>query len=392
MTDSESGNFSLVLNRYARYLVGPGDRRSLLVLGQRLFAKQKSSPPTRASADLLQAKEEELRLPPLHGSQLSQVGRVKSVLVRSEPAPLPPDQLAEDIMLVQDRNAVLLARCKALERQRKAMASEYGALMETSIQHKVRYRYEVQKLNDELAAALTRSRRRGSVAESRSSAGLAAIQELTELNDAVIGRVLQFKMAVARTQAPHQLTVMQRYKAEMERLLGQIYAYTDSLPVAAVIDKYNSISDGIEKELGMLESEGRNEHERNELLQREATQLKTELAMQQKEVDQLRKQNAKRAASISMLKEIAIQEIARMKSKYENLVDTTSDESSLPTSARAMIVTDGTASRKIPRTPSGRDFIRRDAAMPMVKPVQEFIAEHQSWLQDRMIQLRTVCQ
>jgi hypothetical protein len=281
-------------------------------------------------------------------------------------------------MLVQERNAVLLARCKALERQRRAMASEYGTLMETSIQHKVRYRYEVQKLNDELAAGLTRSRGPGLVVESRSSADLAAMQELIELSDAVMGRVLQFKMSVARTQAPHQLTVIQRYKAEMERLLGQIYAHTDSLPVAAVIDKYNSIADGIGKELGVLESEARNEHERNDLLQREATQLETELAMQQR--------------SVSMLKEIAIQEIARMKSKYENLVDTTSGDSSLPTSARAMIVADGTASQKIPRTPSGRDFIPRDAAMPMVKPVQEFIAEHQSWLQDKAIQLRTVGQ
>jgi hypothetical protein len=178
----------------------------------------------------------------------------------------------------------------------------------------------------------------------------------------------------------------------MERILGQIYAHSEYLPISAVLEKFNEISDAINQTVKRLDTEIRNEHERNELLQREAKQLADELAVQQKEVDALRKQNAKRDQANHMLIAIGDEQIAKRKAEYGQLLDIAPDEHAMPNSARAMVVTTGHEDRTLTRTPSGKLLVKRDGAMPQVKGIEDFVADWRGWLQDKIIQLRTVQQ
>jgi hypothetical protein len=259
----------------------------------------------------------------------------------------------------------------------------------------VKLRLECQQLKAELVDALLRSRPgpgdRPLSLSSRIGPGETEIMaELEDLNSAVLERVNSFKMAVATDQSATQQAVMRRYKPQMEKLLGQIYAHRQYLPLETVVEQFGVASDRIDQEITGIKVQIRSEHERNDLLQREAKQLADDLAVQQKEVDQLRKQNQRRKTSNVLLRDIANQEIAQRNQEYQKLLEITSDEGSVPTSARAMIVTTGKENRKIRRTPSGKLFVRKDAAMPQVKPIEEFIAAQRSWLQEKIIRLRTV--
>jgi hypothetical protein len=300
MTDPEVTSFSSILDKYSRFLTRCENRKDLLNLGHRLFVpKIKLEIPERPSYNLLHDKEKELSLPPLRGPGFVRTGAPRSVAGRGEAPMSAPDQLAEEVMLIQDRNAVLLARSKAIANQRDGMKIEHGRLMECSIQQKVKLRSEVQKLKNELAQALANSRpvssqRSGSsAASSRKATTQAVLDELSKLNNAILLRIHSFKISISCDPFAFQRTVMHRYKPEMERFLGQIYAHSEFLPIGAVIEKFNEISDSIDKEIKGLDIEIRNEHERNELLQREAKQLADEMDVQQNAVDLLRKQNAK---------------------------------------------------------------------------------------------------
>jgi hypothetical protein len=216
MSDSESNNFSSILDKYSRFLTRPEDRKQLLGLGHRLFGtKQKADTPPRPSFNLLLNKENELSLPALKPTGATRTGASRSMQPRYEPVLPLPDQLAEEVMVMQDRNAVLRARYKAIEGQRDDMRDEYGDLMELSIQRKVQFRLEVQKLKNELAQALSNSHpvssdHTSSRASSRMSATRTVMDELAELNNAVVLRINSIKMAWANEVAPFNRTVMCR--------------------------------------------------------------------------------------------------------------------------------------------------------------------------------------
>jgi hypothetical protein len=290
---------------------------------------------------------------------------------------------------------VLLSRCKAVEHQNKAINSEYGCLIEKSVHQKVRQRLETKQLTDELVDALAQSRpgsedREFSLSSRVGPGDTTVMRELGELNNAVLERIVSFKIAVDTDPSACQQAVMRRYKPQMEKLLGKIYSYHDYLPVSMVLEQFNSASESTDQEIKDMEIQIRSEHEQNDILQREAKQLADELAAQQKEVDHFRKQNQSRRKSHVLIKEIGNDEIKARKMEYRQLLEITSNEGATPTSARAMIVTTGKEVRKLRRTPSGTKFVRKDAAMPQVKPIEEFIADHRSWLYQKIIQLQTL--
>lgn len=378
-------SFSSVLEKYSHYLKQSGDRNRLLALGQRLFSQRTVDASERPSFNLLKAKETELEAIP------------RPVFDKPKPPPKPapsrpeqtpavtPDQISEELMVLQDKNALLLARRKTIEKQRDSMNSEYGHLMEKSVQQKVQLKLQIQRLKDELAEALSRSRP-AFMQQEQEQKTRPVMEELTELNEQVLMRINSFKMVINNDKAACERAVLDRYKPHMEQLLGQIYAHSEYLPVSEVLDKFNSISEEIEHEMRDLETEIKNEHERNDQLQREAKQLGDEVAKQEMEVNVLKKQNAQRQRSIQMLKEIAEQEVAKAKEEHQKLLEANSDEGATPSSARAMIMTTGNEVRRIERNSSEVFAPRRDSAVPEVKTIKEVIAEQHNILQEMIIQ------
>jgi hypothetical protein len=288
-------------------------------------------------------------------------------------------------MLVQDRNAVLLKRRKFLERARDAKNRKYCASMEQSVQQKVKLRLEVQKLKDELAHALARAQP-GSSSRSIQTSQKGVMSEISDLNQLILLRVNSFKISVSRNTIAIDRTVMTRYKAQMEAILGHIYEHSESLPANVVLERFHVLSEDIEHEIRDVERELYHEHERNDQLQREASELGNSLTAQLREVDALKKHNAKREAAIATLREVANKEIEARKEEYQTLIGTTDDDGAAPTSARAMIVTTGKENRGIRRTASRHMMMRKDSATPQVKTKEELIAEQLSLLQELVTQ------
>jgi hypothetical protein len=342
----------------------------------------------RPSFVLLRLKEAELKLPQLD----AQVKRPpaapnrKPVRRADHLQNVASEQLAEEIMLVQDRNAVLLKRRKFLEGARDAKNRKYCQMMEESVQQKMKLRLEVQKLKDKLARALARSQRQGGVPVSQVTPQV-VMDELIELNQSILLRVSSFKIALSRDTIAIDRTVMMRYKAQMEKILGHIYEHSESLPSNLVLERFHGLSEEIEREIKDTEMELYHEHERNDQLQREATELGNSLAQQMKEVDMLKKDNNTRETAIEMLREIAVKEIAARKLEYQQLLENTSDDQgAIPTSSRAMVSTTGKENRKIRRTPSGHVIIRKDSVMPQTKTIKALVAEQHTLLEDKLMQ------
>jgi hypothetical protein len=394
-----AAKFSSVLDKYSRYFRTNGDRRHLLDLGHRLFGGGQSGNDSvsqlpadygedRPSYVLLRVKEAELRLPPLdrHVKQPSAAPHPRVARRGDHAGSVPSEQLAEEIMVVQDRNAVLLKRRKFLERARDAKNRKYCQLMEESVQQKVKLRLEVQKLKDELARALARSQPTGGSRASEITPH-AVMDELADLNQLILLRVSSFKIALSRDTVAIDRTVMTRYKMQMEKILGHIYEHSESLPSNLVLERFHGLSEETEREIKDVETELGHEHRQNDQLQREATELGNSLAQQMKEVDMLKKDNNKRETAIQMLREVANMEIAAMKLEYQQLLENTSDDQgAMPTSARAMVSTTWKENRKIRRTPSGHVIIRKDSAMPQTRTIEALLAEQHTLLQDKLVQ------
>jgi hypothetical protein len=288
-------------------------------------------------------------------------------------------------MLVQDRNAVLLKRRKFLERARDAKNRKYCALMEQSVQQKVKLRLEVQKLKGELEHALACAQPSGR-SRSMQMSQKAVMTEISELNQMILLRVNSFKISLSRNTVAIDRTVMARFKAQMEAILGHIYEHSESLPASVVLERFCGLSEDIERETKAVETQLYHEHERNDQLQREASELGNSLTAQLKEVDALRKHNARREAAIATLRDVANREIEARKEEYRTLITTTEDDGAPPTSGRAMIVTTGKERRKMVRTPSRHVMIRKDSATPQVTKKEQLIAEQLSLLQELVTQ------
>lgn len=376
-------NFNAFLNKYSHYLKKETtDRKTLLGIGKQLFGTFAPNSSERPSYTLLKAKEDELvTVEEKTQTHTKSLGPKAAAHIRAEQPQNLSQDFAEEVMVLQDKNGLLLARRKALEKQRNRMNDEYGALMEKSIQQKVQLKLQMQKLKAELDDALSPSRP-AFMANQQQTNTKPVMQELQELNQQVLDRIKGFKMSVSTDTAYFEKAVLDRYKPKMEKKLGQIYPHAEYLPVTQVHEKFNSASEKIEHKMREIETELKNEHERNEQLQSEAKQLADQVAKQTEEVNIIKKRNAQFSREIALLQEIATKPLSEAKERHESLMNVETDTEGLPSSARAVIMTTGNEKKKIRRSPSAKFFDVRDTAIPQVRPIQDYIEDQKQRILD----------
>ena len=376
-------NFGDFVNKYSHFLNASRDRSKMLQLGQKLFGPNSTGFVERPSFNLLKDKEEELNKMKAEPLPAVKPSSQKPPHVRTEQVnALTPDAVAEEIMVLQDKNGLLLARRKALEKQRNEMNDQYGKLMEISIQHKVALKMNIQRLRGELNEAIARSKPEFAKNEEPKQENSQIMEELSELNDQIFKRIQSFKMATAKDPAYFEKAVLDRYKPKMEKLLGQIYPHAEYLPITQVHEKFNSESEKIEHKMRDIETELKNEHERNEQLQTEAKQLEEKVQKQQDEVNKLKRKNYQLSKEIEILKDVSKKPLEDAKKKYISLMNMDNDKNGMPSSARAMIITSGNERKTVKRSPSAKFLFTRDSGIPYVKSVEEYIEEQKKVILD----------
>ena len=387
--DDPDNDFQQLIQKYSHYLNTPHDPQKLLEFGQKLFDDSSTEEVERPSYVLLKRKEQELSTQEVKSEAKVKALPQREKHLKQDQSPMSnQDSVNEEILYLQDKNALSLARRKRLEAQRNKMLEDYGQLMEQSVQRKVQLKLDMQKLKAELNEALSRSRPEAQtkqipnepVEEKRP-----IMEELADLNQQVLMRIGSFKMALSNSKAYNERAVLDRYKPHMEKILGQIYAYSEYLPVNVVIEKFTQISDEIDHETRKVNTQLKNEHERNFQLQKEATQLGEEVKEHEIEVSRLKQRNAQLQKEISLLKEIAENEIEEMKKNYKALLEDENDDdlTGPPLSSRAVVV-NGEPRRKMKRSPSTKEIITRERAAPTVPPIEKFVEMMKAQLLDKI--------
>lgn len=386
MTESD---FAQVLEKYASYLSTPHDKDAMLALGAKLFGTQSNQPIEKPSYSLLKRKEAELttkeeRTEPVIKS-IHQIHGHSRVEQQQQPSSS-PDLFNEELLIMSDKNALLLARQKRLERQRDQMLQSYGDLMEQSVQRKVQLKLDMNKLKEELNEALLRSRpQEQQINEVDSQKDKKPIMdELRELNSQVLMRIGSFKMSLSKSNAFTEKVVLDRYNPHMEKLLGEIYSYSSYLPVNEVIDKFNQEADKVEHETRDIETQLKSEHERNLQLQKEAELLSKDVKEQESIVTLLKQKNAQLTREIELLQQIGDEEINNMNAGFKSLLDNENDLMGLPLSARATVVSTPNPPMRLKRSASKKKIVTREKAKPKIPPVEEFVEQMKSVLLEKI--------
>jgi hypothetical protein len=105
----------------------------------------------------------------------------------------------------------------------------------------------------ELAGPLVRAR--GDPAEREFSGIATTMRELSDFNSQILQKIGGFKEATRDALAHCERPVLDRYKPNMEELLDKIYENAADLPISDILQRFNDISDEIEKEIQQLQSE-----------------------------------------------------------------------------------------------------------------------------------------
>ncbi|EAY00933.1 hypothetical protein TVAG_493060 [Trichomonas vaginalis G3] len=386
MTDND---FSQVLEKYSNYLGTPHDKKALLALGTRLFGTQSNQPIEKPSYSLLKRKEAELiikeeKTEPIIKSIHQVHGHAR--VEQPQQQTTSPDLVSEELLILSDKNALLLARQKRLEFQRDQMLHSYGDLMEQSVQRKVQLKLDMNKLKEELNEALLRSRPQEQQTNDQSSQQekRPIMDELRDLNSQVLMRIGSFKMSLSKSNAFTEKVVLDRYNPHMEKLLGEIYSYSTYLPVNEVIDKFNQEADKVEHETRDIETQLKSEHERNLQLQKEAELLSKDVKEQETIVTLLKQKNAQLTKEIELLQQIGDEEINNMNVAFKSLLDNENDLMGLPLSARATVVTPATQPMRLKRSVSKKKLVTREKAKPKVPSVDEFVEQMKSILLEKI--------
>ena len=382
----EEDQFNQFVSKYSHYLTEPDDKQKLLDFGRKLFGESEHDDTiVRPSYLLLQAKEKELRSKEKQPEvKIKNIGLKQHTKIE-QPQLQSPESIAEEILILQDRNALLLARRKKLEEQRNLMLQDYGELMEQSVQKKVQLKLDMQNLKAELNEALFKSRLRASDASTAPVRAQVVMEELSELNQQVLKRINSFKMAMTSGTAHTEKAVLDRYSPHMEKILGQIYSYSEYLPVSEVIENFNTMADEVEHETRDIDTQLKNEHERNSQLQKEAKIIEEQIKEREMELNRLKQKNSTLSKEIDLLKIIAENEIKSMKASFQNLLINKEDnEYATPNSARAVVVSTKSQNKKIRRTPSVKNFMERESASPMVPHVDYFVEQVKNMLLDKI--------
>ena len=396
--------FQQLLTKYSHFLSKPTNTEQLLELGKKLFDDNSNEEIERPSYSLLKKKEQELNIVEAKSEVKVKALHHKERVSKVEPTQTstPNELINEEIMFMQDRNSLSLARRKKLEDQRNKMLENYGQLMEQSVQRKVQLKLDMQKLKDELNDQLSKSRAEAKNAQpTKVEDNRSIMDELKDLNSQVLMKISSFKMALSNGNAEGDRAVLDRYKPHMEQILGDIYAYSEYLPVTEVISKFNSHADDIDHKTRELTSALLTEHERNYQLQKEATQLGDEVKEHEIEVSRLKQRNAQLQREISLLKEVAEREIEAMKNNLQSLLKEEYDDVMAPplSSRSTLTCVDKSAypierensnesvkpkKGKRKRSHSRKEVISRERASPNVPPVKVFVDMMKARLLDKI--------
>jgi predicted nuclease with TOPRIM domain len=382
----EQGEFGQLLEHYSEYLTDAANKDDLLQLGRHLFGSTSSTTHPRQSMELLEAKEQELTgspaTKPTH-SKSSHTGRAFRPRRETPARSLTQEQITSEIQHLRQKNEELRDERSRREQERSAMLEQYDRLVHDSVQRKAVLQAEIRSLTLELAASLVRTHRE-SVGTPDSPGIEPIIGELTDLNRQILRKIGGFKESTRDALAHCERAALDRYKPKMEDLLARIYDGAADLPIDAVRERFDLVTQEIENQIAELQAELNSEYDRNAHLQGQTRQLEDRVATQREELTRMKKDGIQLAQEIKVLNELAVAELAAEKTRYFRLLKDESDmKPAIPSvmSARAVVVS-GQSKQRMMRTPSRSELKRRDLANPEIPTVEAFIEKERARLME----------
>jgi predicted nuclease with TOPRIM domain len=304
------------------------------------------------------------------------------------PQGLAQEQIMAEINQLQQKNAELYEDRSSREEQRQQMVQEYEAMIQTSVDRKAELKGEVRSLSLQLGDSLMRPRPPSPAPKDAS--GIRAIMgELSDLNGEILQKIGSFKEATRDALAHCERAALDRYKPKMEELLERIYENAVDLPVDEIRERFNNTSDEIELQIQQLQVELTAENGRNERLQMDTRRLEDRVTTQKDEVARMRKEYTLLGHEITLLNDVAVQEIASFKIQYQRLLKDQQDDKASLASARAVVVSgapDG--KRKLARVSSQPEILEREVTNPTIPSVEEFIVQERTRLLEKIRRAR----
>ena len=387
---SEEDQFSSFLEKYSEYLTDTSNREDLLIFGRQLFAATSNEADNRQSIQILKEKEEELSKKcdaddsKKRNLQFSPTIRNKGLTAQN----LTPDQITKEILHLQEQGERLRQKRKDLETKLQGIQERYEETIRNSIETKKTLNRETKQLTHELAVALMRS---GTNVTSMPNIPriLPVMNELEKLNQQILLKIGSFRETTKDALAHCERAALDRYKPKMEELLKKIYENAKDLPVDEIKQRFDSTSDELEEQLVQLQNELSVENDRNEKLQIDMKQLEEKFNSQKDEIVRMKKQHTQLGHQISLLNDIAVQEIASLKAQYQRLLQDQEDERARPSSARAVIITGKGTTKEVKRSrikkqPSKSPIKPIELKNPQVPSIEEFIDQEKAMLLERI--------
>lgn len=390
---TEEDQFSSFLEKYSEFLTDTSNNKEdLLQFGRHLFASTSCEAENRESFRLLREKESELdgsvNKPETKPKPTYQLRSSLSTRPLEPSQNLSPDEITAAIIKLQENGTALHQRKKDLEQQLIDLQKEYEQMIYTSIESKNNMNKEIKRLTRELAASLLRSNTNVSMPVNVPRI-LPVMNELEVLNKQILQKIGNFRETARDALAHCERATLDRYKPRMEELLNKVYDNARDIPNEEIERRFDAISEELESQLMRLQSELAIENDRNEKLQFDARQLEDRVSSQKEEVARMKKQHAQLGHQITILNDIAVQEISSLKAQYQRLMQDQEDETAKPSSARAIIVTGKTSkeskSPKLRKMPSKKSTpMPLEIKNPQVPSIEEFIDQEKAMLLDRI--------
>jgi hypothetical protein len=301
---------------------------------------------------------------------------------------LTQEQITAEVNQLQQKNVALYEDRSNREEQRQRMVQEYEVMVQTSVNRKAELKGEVHCLSLELADSLMRPRP-PSPAPKDESRIRSMMAELSELNGQILRKIGSFKEATRDALAHCERAALDRYKPKMEELLERVYENAVDLPIDDIRRRFDDISDEIELQIQQLQVELTAESGRNERLQADTRRLEDRVTTQKDEVARMRKECALLGSEITLLNDIAVQEITSLKNQYQRLLKDQQDDRAAMASARAVVVTGARDGKlKLAKVSSQPEMPPREVANPTLPSVEEFIVQERTILLDTIRKAR----
>jgi hypothetical protein len=382
MAGTQEDQFSSLLEKYSEFLTDASNREDLLTLGRRLFSAGPGAD-TRASLELLRAKEEEL-LPKRDGRDSKPKGTRTFLTNRTRPEPpsqgLTQEQITAEIVSLQQKNQELHEQRSEREAERTKLLEEYEVMIHDSVREKAELKTEIRRLTLELSESLLRSR--VDVGNVRTRSAVApVIRELSELNDQILHKIGGFKESTRDALAHCERAALDRYKPKMEELLDRIYNNASELPIEEIRDRFEEVTNEVETQIEELRVEMNSENIRNDRLQTDTHQMEDRVGTQRDDLSRMKKEYGQLGHEITLLSDVAVQEIGSLKMQYQRLIKDDEGDRNVMASGRAVVLsTVRDSKRLLHRIPSQPLPPIRELRNPTVRTVEEFVEQEKQRL------------